>query len=193
MRRSRRFAGIRPSIAYDAFENIEVSGRQALGAATEFAASSRWASCGAASERLLFYSLAPTRKMDRGGVLRRDDLVVADERRLTRWAAGKMGEMSLMQKMLTPGEIPASPAVVVVEAVFRSPRSDLSSHRLCGDRRGPTSGGGRLPPRRRSNLTDGMPRTGGTATVRADAVTVGDMPVVLDGLGTVTSLATIHG
>src|SRR5689334_2609023 len=31
----------------------------------------------------------------------------------------------------------------------------------------------------------------GTATVRAEPVTVGDMSVTLDGLGTVTSLATI--
>src|ERR1700759_5114283 len=32
---------------------------------------------------------------------------------------------------------------------------------------------------------------GGISTIRADAVTIGDMSVALDGLGTVTSLATV--
>jgi multidrug efflux system membrane fusion protein len=95
-----------------------------------------------------------------------------------------------MQKMLTPGEIPADPTAA-------------SSKRSSG-RRGliyllivfAATGAAYEWWRSSTPVPASQPQgrhamEGGASTVRADAVTVGDMSVALDGLGTVTSLATI--
>ncbi len=98
--------------------------------------------------------------------------------------------MSLMQKMLTPGEIPSSPAVV--SSKRSSGRRGLIYLLIVFAAIGATYEWWRSSAPAPAAQPHGRHGAdGGTATVRADAVTVGDMPVVIDGLGTVTSLATI--
>ncbi len=98
--------------------------------------------------------------------------------------------MSLMQKMLTPGEIPASPAVV--SSKRSSGRRGLIYLLIVFAAIGTAYEWWRSSAPAQVAKPHGRHAAGGgTATVRAEAVTVGDMSVALDGLGTVTSLATI--